>query len=232
MDKYKFGDFIYQRRKALGLTQDELGRKLGVTNKAVSKWEVGETTPEVAMLEPLAKALEVSVDELLTQKKKKKVKINSLLLGLVIGLGSLLIVTIVISSLFIYISTKPKEFLVDKDCFSEYVSLDPLMGFSYNDQELVVSYNYQLKEGYSIKKDDNIIFDIEFEIDYYYYLEDGSVGVITYYYLLEDQELNNEINYNQSKMILSPKKEIKEFKSFKSIEVNYTVLDCLGTVYH
>ena len=103
MDKYKFGDFIYQRRKALGLTQDELGRKLGVTNKAVSKWEVGETTPEVAMLEPLAKALEVSVDELLTQKKKKKVKINSLLLGLVIGLGSLLIITIVTTSLFIYI---------------------------------------------------------------------------------------------------------------------------------
>ena len=31
MDKYKFGDFIYNQRKKLGLTQDELGRKLGVT---------------------------------------------------------------------------------------------------------------------------------------------------------------------------------------------------------
>ena len=127
MDKYKFGDFIYQRRKALGLTQDELGRKLGVTNKAVSKWEVGETTPEVAMFEPLAKALEGSVDELLTQKKKKKVKINSLLLGLVIGLGSLLIITIVTTSLFIYFQLKPNKFIVDKDCFGEYISLDPLM---------------------------------------------------------------------------------------------------------
>lgn len=41
MDKYKFGNFIYERRKKLNLTQDELGRKLGVTNKAVSKWETG-----------------------------------------------------------------------------------------------------------------------------------------------------------------------------------------------
>lgn len=43
MDKYKFGEFIYNLRIANHLTQDELGRKIGVTNKAVSKWEVGET---------------------------------------------------------------------------------------------------------------------------------------------------------------------------------------------
>ena len=47
MDRYKFGEFIYQKRKKLGLTQEELGRRLGVTNKAVSKWEVGETTPDI-----------------------------------------------------------------------------------------------------------------------------------------------------------------------------------------
>lgn len=41
MDKYKFGEFIYQRRKMLHITQEELGSKLGVTNKAVSKWETG-----------------------------------------------------------------------------------------------------------------------------------------------------------------------------------------------
>ena len=59
MDRYKFGDFIYQKRKALGLTQEELGRKLGVTNKAVSKWEVGETTPDITVLEPLASIFNV-----------------------------------------------------------------------------------------------------------------------------------------------------------------------------
>ena len=48
MDKYKFGEFIYNLRIANHLTQDELGRKIGVTNKAVSKWEVGETLPDVS----------------------------------------------------------------------------------------------------------------------------------------------------------------------------------------
>ena len=70
MDKYKFGEFLYQKRKKIGLTQEELGRKLGVTNKAVSKWEVGETLPEVTMLEPLANLLGITVDELLTQRDK------------------------------------------------------------------------------------------------------------------------------------------------------------------
>ena len=59
MDRYKFGEFIYQKRKALGLTQEELGKRLGVTNKAVSKWEVGETTPDITVLEPLAKIFQV-----------------------------------------------------------------------------------------------------------------------------------------------------------------------------
>ena len=101
MDKYKFGEFIYQKRKQQGLTQEELGRKLGVTNKAVSKWEVGETVPEVTMLEPLASALNVSVDELLTQKEKNKeekktIKLNKLFLILTIVLLVLNICSVII----------------------------------------------------------------------------------------------------------------------------------------
>ena len=83
MDKYKFGEFIYQKRKKQGLTQEELGKRLGVTNKAVSKWEVGETTPDITMLEPLAKELQVTVDELLKQettieKNEQTTKVNKL----------------------------------------------------------------------------------------------------------------------------------------------------------
>ena len=64
MDKYKFGEFIYNLRIANHLTQDELGRKIGVTNKAVSKWEVGETLPDVSLMPLLAKALGVTTDDL------------------------------------------------------------------------------------------------------------------------------------------------------------------------
>ena len=75
MDKYKFGELIYTQRKKLGLTQDELGRRLKVTNKAVSKWETGETLPDVLLLKPLADELQISVDELLTQQKPEVEKV-------------------------------------------------------------------------------------------------------------------------------------------------------------
>lgn len=60
-----FADFLYTLRKEKGLTQAELAERLGVTNKAVSKWETGEAMPETALLVPLARELGTTVDELL-----------------------------------------------------------------------------------------------------------------------------------------------------------------------
>ncbi len=60
-----FSQFLYTRRKALGLTQQNIADKLNITNKAVSKWESGECFPETAQLVALADILECSVDELL-----------------------------------------------------------------------------------------------------------------------------------------------------------------------
>lgn len=64
-----FGEFLYQLRKEKGMTQAELADALGVTNKAVSKWETGEAMPETALLKPLARIFGVTVDELLDGKR-------------------------------------------------------------------------------------------------------------------------------------------------------------------
>jgi transcriptional regulator with XRE-family HTH domain len=64
MDKVKVGNFIYSLRKEKHISQGQLGILLGVTNKAVSKWENGNNQPEVAMLYKLSEVLGVSVDEL------------------------------------------------------------------------------------------------------------------------------------------------------------------------
>ena len=61
----EFGNYLYTLRKARGFTQAELADRLGVTNKAVSKWETGEAFPETALLLPLANVFGVTVDELL-----------------------------------------------------------------------------------------------------------------------------------------------------------------------
>ncbi|MBR2042558.1 MAG: helix-turn-helix domain-containing protein [Oscillospiraceae bacterium] len=72
MTKENLGKFIAENRKALGMTQEELAQKLFVTNKAVSKWEKGLSFPDIAMFEPLAEALGVSVAELFSGEKEEK----------------------------------------------------------------------------------------------------------------------------------------------------------------
>ena len=65
MEENKIGLFIRDRRLALGLTQQQLAQRVGITDKAVSKWELGASLPDVALLLPLAEALGVSATELL-----------------------------------------------------------------------------------------------------------------------------------------------------------------------
>lgn len=65
MNNIKVGQFICEKRKKLGLTQQELAEKLQITNKAVSKWETGDGMPDIQLLSPLAKELGVTVDEIL-----------------------------------------------------------------------------------------------------------------------------------------------------------------------
>lgn len=65
MNQQQIGAFIAARRKAFGLTQEQLGERLGVTNKTVSRWETGRYMPDLDKLQELASLLGVSVDDLL-----------------------------------------------------------------------------------------------------------------------------------------------------------------------
>lgn len=68
-EQKKMADFILKMRKARNLTQKDLAGKLGVTDKAVSKWERAVSSPDISLLIPLAKALGVSTGELLSGEK-------------------------------------------------------------------------------------------------------------------------------------------------------------------
>ena len=67
----QIGQRIKQLRRQQGLTQERLADHLGVTDKAVSKWECGLTAPDLALIMPLARILGVSADELLGGKKEE-----------------------------------------------------------------------------------------------------------------------------------------------------------------
>lgn len=76
MDNKKIGIFIAIQRKQKGMTQKQLAEKLGVTNKAISKWETGEGYPDITTVPALAEILEVTTDELLSGKVINDIKKN------------------------------------------------------------------------------------------------------------------------------------------------------------
>lgn len=110
MNQEKIGKYIAQNRKDKKMTQQELGEKLGVTDKTISRWENGNYMPDLSLLKPLSKELGISINELLSGERInkedyqekfeenvintidysteeiKKNKINILIIGLGIGL--------------------------------------------------------------------------------------------------------------------------------------------------
>ena len=71
MNDYKFGNYICDLRKRAGLSQAQLAAEVGVTNKAVSKWENGKAKPETDTIRKLATLFQVSVDEMLKMREEE-----------------------------------------------------------------------------------------------------------------------------------------------------------------
>lgn len=69
MDQIQIGKFIAKLRKKQGLTQEQLGEKIGVTNKTVSRWETGVYLPPADAMLALGELFNVSVNEILSGKR-------------------------------------------------------------------------------------------------------------------------------------------------------------------
>ena len=66
MNQVKIGKFIAQRRKMVNLTQAQLAEKLGITDRAISKWETGKSLPDSSIMLELCSTLEITVNDLLS----------------------------------------------------------------------------------------------------------------------------------------------------------------------
>lgn len=71
LNSTKVGNFIMEKRRALGMTQQQLADKLNVSFQAVSKWENGTTYPNIEILKDLAVVLDVTADEILSGSEKE-----------------------------------------------------------------------------------------------------------------------------------------------------------------
>ncbi len=76
MDQLKIGKFISEKRKAKGMTQAQLAEKLGITDRAVSKWETGRSMPDVSLMLELCSLLGITVNDLLCGEVVSMEKIN------------------------------------------------------------------------------------------------------------------------------------------------------------
>lgn len=88
IDNKKIGTNIAQLRNSKNMTQAELGERIGVSFQAVSKWERGETLPDVSLLPSIADTLETTIDYLLRSGEttfafKGKIKVSDMIEGLI-----------------------------------------------------------------------------------------------------------------------------------------------------
>lgn len=122
MDQNKIGACIEKYRKEKGLTQQQLADVLGISNTAVSKWEHGYNLPDISMLEPLSKALEIDMLELITAqnnthedytKKIQKIKKTKIRRTIILSLIFLSIVCITNILTYKKVSSKKDEELND-----------------------------------------------------------------------------------------------------------------------
>lgn len=74
MDQARIGQFIKAVRKERGLSQRDLAEKLNISDRTVSKWETGRGLPEVSLMLPLCRELQISVNELLSGERLDEAK--------------------------------------------------------------------------------------------------------------------------------------------------------------
>lgn len=69
-----FNNKLYELRKQKGLSQEELANRLNVSRQTVSKWEVGESAPDMEKLAAISELFDISLDELVLNKVPEKEK--------------------------------------------------------------------------------------------------------------------------------------------------------------
>ena len=184
MNQEKMGKFIRELRINLEMTQQELAEKIGVTDRAISKWETGRGTPDITFLIPLSKELGVTLLELLSGEKT--VNENNAIIDLIknnnrktkmwkflfTGISNIVLIIMSVIVMFGYIipaiyensNTKGMELIRSG---SMEPTLETLSGFIYDKVDIE-----------NVKKDDIIVYNWIDENGAFIVSENGHVRVV------------------------------------------------------
>lgn len=195
MDNNKIGKYIASRRKEKGLTQQELGDKLFVTDKAVSKWERGLSLPDITILEKLADVLSTDIYSILQVEKKKDLDIEKILNGEKNKIKKELskkiiiyILPIIFTSCIIFLKLIPFGYNIEHPKYTHTENKTINLGvpkFSFLMKNNEDSYSYKNFRGKSILKSElksyvNTLEHISCNNTTYFYDSDANITIIDY----------------------------------------------------
>lgn len=185
MDLQKTGKFIAEMRKKKGLTQSDLGEALGLSGKAISKWERGINAPDISLLTQLSKILQVSITEILTGGeieeeistddadeiaissihaynaifKKKYIKIICILI-------SILFLIFLLFSTIYFITNYNKCFVYKLSSGSDKFYLEGLIASNQKENSVIITGMGCLDTNECLVNDNNILnYEIELYLD-------------------------------------------------------------------
>lgn len=217
MNQEKIGKFILQLRKEKNMTQTELASRIGVTDRAISKWENGRGMPDLSLMKPLCDELDITINDLLSgeviDKKNyqekleenilntidytdKKIKNNNKIFKIVWVL--LFTLFIILVSLFFIDVKRMKE---NKNVIFSTWGFDYMPPINLQDEKIEIA----IKE-YIVKNGDNIIKhnnEKTFASINIYLIEEKDDFFNVYAWVLEEKHYleNNEIKNDSSSSI-------------------------------
>lgn len=162
----KLNEKIFENRKKLGLSQEDLANKLDVSRQTVSKWEVGSSTPELEKIVKLSELFNVSVDYLVKEQnieeinektEKKRFNKKKIIIGSIIII-SILVLIIIIPIIMYKCKINKRENEIDQ-IYQQYQKQYGKIG---------ITDNGLINETISIKEGENVIKEHR---TYYFYAD-------------------------------------------------------------
>ena len=230
MDNNKIGKYIASRRKEKGLTQQELGDKLFVTDKAVSKWERGLSLPDITILEKLADELDTDIYNILQVEKKNNIDIEKTLNNERKKIQKELykkiiiyILPIIFASCIIFFKLIPFGYNIEHPRYTHTENKMINLGvpkFSFLMKNNENSYSYKNFRGKSVLKSElksyvNTLKHISCNNTTYFYDSDANITVIDYD--VKGNIIYSTISYNIRNGNYCNEWQIKEYSSMLGI---------------
>lgn len=208
MDCKKIGEYIQLKRKAIGITQQDLGDKLGVTSKAVSKWECGVALPDVSLFKDLSEVLNIEIEELLNGEDNKEIPVDkkkNLAIIILSSITFLLLIISILLGIFFYnnydkvqvyeLESANKEF----DLEGKLIFINEKKYLTINDVKYNLDNNINFsKISYQVEYDDTILYksnDLKIE----------NVDTLVFEKYLSELkflvEINNKVSINERLII-------------------------------